>query len=467
MQAVQFLNGLNQLPSKKEAAGLSGRKESPSTSFKSMLEDASRSDGSRKADYAGEAKGEDAPKEIKEAALIRKEAPAEKESDRHEDRPSGGEGPKALAQWQEDFAVAVSGPAVLFGQPVEQASEAPAVLDAGLAGLEDVTPSLAAFDPMEIWQGMEAAYRPEGAQAEAVAVNDERTVAAADEGGLPFEGLLADGEQKEASTGKPEGLPAAEGQPALASAVMPQGSEPSAKEGTGQDGGRQGNKAADRAAAPLAKDAPATESKFTIVDNRSMEARRAAAREQPATLKAESVRQHGSTLDITFNLNQEQQLSQAAQQGILSTSDQAAAGDSSTFQKMFSNQILTQAPEFVKAGAIILRDNDDGTINLNLKPETLGNVKITLHVTDKGIEGQIVVASRQSGFDAATLTLSLSNGSADGGQLARGNAREQQSGGEFEASKAFGGWADGGEKLPSQTIAAAYGAGGHEIDVVA
>ncbi|MBP5156363.1 MAG: flagellar hook-length control protein FliK, partial [Treponema sp.] len=226
--------------------------------------------------------------------------------------------------------------------------------------------------------------------------------------------------------------------------------------------------------------------RFTVVDNRSVDAKREAAKAAPVELKAESVKQSGNTLDITFNLNQDQGMQQLAEQGILSTSDQAAASDGSNFQRMLSNQLQAQAPEFVKAGSIILRDNDNGTINLNLKPESLGNVKITLHVSDKGIEGQIVVASkeafeafsqnmdnlkqsfRQSGFDAAKLSLSLSDGSSAEGQLAQGNAGGQQRSGEdFAASRTFGGWTDREEKLPSQTIAAAYGAGGHQIDVVA
>ncbi|MBQ3801997.1 MAG: hypothetical protein II837_17090 [Treponema sp.] len=50
MQALQFLKGLSQLPAQKEAAGPSRTKESNVSSFKSVLEDASRKDSVQKAD---------------------------------------------------------------------------------------------------------------------------------------------------------------------------------------------------------------------------------------------------------------------------------------------------------------------------------------------------------------------------------------------------------------------------------
>ena len=47
---------------------------------------------------------------------------------------------------------------------------------------------------------------------------------------------------------------------------------------------------------------------------------------------------------------------------------------------MFNQQIETSVPEFVKAGRLVLRDNNSGSVNMILKPESLGNVKISLNV---------------------------------------------------------------------------------------
>jgi len=133
-----------------------------------------------------------------------------------------------------------------------------------------------------------------------------------------------------------------------------------------------------------------------------------------------------NTVDMTVTL------SNNAQQDIASLTDQSAAADGSTFQQMLSAQIQENAPEFVKAGNIVLRDNNNGTINMNLKPESLGNVKISLELSDKVITGQITVASKEAyeafkqnletlkqafvenGFENATFNLNLAENSSNG-----------------------------------------------------
>ena len=87
--------------------------------------------------------------------------------------------------------------------------------------------------------------------------------------------------------------------------------------------------------------------------------------------------------------------------------------------------------DIVRHASVALRDGNEGTIRLALKPESLGNVKIHLELAENKIAGQIVVESeealrafkreisslekafRDSGFDAANLEMSLT---ADGGQ---------------------------------------------------
>lgn len=116
-----------------------------------------------------------------------------------------------------------------------------------------------------------------------------------------------------------------------------------------------------------------------------------------------------------------------AQQNIGSLNNQVAGSAGSNFQAMLANQIQENAGEIVKAGNIVLKDNDVGSIKLILNPESLGNVKIDLQVNEKNISGKIIVATQeafnafketaenlkqafvQSGFESAGLELSLAN----------------------------------------------------------
>ncbi|MBQ3801998.1 MAG: flagellar hook-length control protein FliK, partial [Treponema sp.] len=356
---------------------------------------------------------------------------------------------------------AASGEEVLFGQPVEQAADSQLAMDISTSGLEDVTESETVSDirlnPQDV-AVLASIPASKDAVGTKVMLPVRDTLDSPQFGEILENGDLPAGELLVPELAEGEFVPVMQEQAGAA----------------GDDAGESGdfgNKflaetkdiidSADKAPAP-AKSEIRQENRFVIQDNRSVDAKKAAsAKEAPPVLKAESVRQSGNTLDITFNLNQEQGQILAAEQDILSSSNQVASGDASTFQRMLSNQLLNQAPEFVKAGSIILRDNDNGTINLNLKPESLGNVKITLHVSDKGIEGQIVVASkeafeafsqnmdnlrqsfRQSGFDSANLSLSLSDGSSAQGQGLAGQAGGQQRSGEdFVGSRTFGGWTD-------------------------
>lgn len=168
----------------------------------------------------------------------------------------------------------------------------------------------------------------------------------------------------------------------------------------------------------------------------------------PATDDAHKKTDSTNVNTVQMSLN----LAQTAEQNILANNTQIASAHGSDFQAMLTNQISENAGEFVKAGSIVLRDGNVGEINLTLNPEKLGNVKISLQLSDKVIAGQITVASReayeafkssaetlrqafiQSGFEMNGLDVAWA------GQNAANSFAERQddSGKQFAASRAYG-----------------------------
>ncbi|MDR2096484.1 MAG: flagellar hook-length control protein FliK [Treponema sp.] len=89
--------------------------------------------------------------------------------------------------------------------------------------------------------------------------------------------------------------------------------------------------------------------------------------------------------------------------------------------------------DIVRHASVILRGGDSGLIRLTLKPETLGNVKIRLEMSENKIIGHIIVESREAlrafeqeapvleaafreaGFEGASLDMSLASGDGSGG----------------------------------------------------
>jgi hypothetical protein len=103
------------------------------------------------------------------------------------------------------------------------------------------------------------------------------------------------------------------------------------------------------------------------------------------------------------------------------------------------------ASDIVRSAQVVLRDGDAGLIRLRLEPESLGNVKIELKMTEKQISGKIVVESdiageafkasmdslrdafAESGFETTSLELEVRNGMSFG-KGAEGGAEEGKPG---------------------------------------
>jgi hypothetical protein len=91
-------------------------------------------------------------------------------------------------------------------------------------------------------------------------------------------------------------------------------------------------------------------------------------------------------------------------------------GEGKNFASMLSQELRNNASDFVKTGAIVLRDNNAGTIRLTLHPESLGSVQIKLELSgERRISGKIVVSSEEA-YEAFNESLSgLSDAFVEGG----------------------------------------------------
>jgi flagellar hook-length control protein FliK len=160
---------------------------------------------------------------------------------------------------------------------------------------------------------------------------------------------------------------------------------------------------------------------------------------------------------------------------------EVASGGRQDFQSMLSERLRDQWNSgIVQSAHIVLRDGDAGTIRLRLKPESLGNVKIELNLSDNNISGKIVVESdeaktafeknmndlsdafKQGGFDSARLEVSVGSGS--------GNSPQSQGGRSDSSPDPFF-----SERLRSAvsspadpaTAASAYSRAGSSVDMFA
>ena len=181
------------------------------------------------------------------------------------------------------------------------------------------------------------------------------------------------------------------------------------------------------------------------------------------------------------NMQMTMELASRAQENITSSSSQAAGATGSDFQAMLSNAVQDNAPEFVKAGNVILKDNNQGTINLILRPEGLGNVKISLNLDDKNLSAQITVQTKEamdafkesipslkqafteSGFETGSFDLNFSNNQQNFAQ--GGNEGQNQQNAGLFAQKSYGEFVT--PKTLASEAAEAYSGGDYSVNIVA
>ena len=229
-----------------------------------------------------------------------------------------------------------------------------------------------------------------------------------------------------------------------------------------------------------------SETKMSLLDlRRSVESRReASAKVEPKADEAspkEAIRElkpSGQGRELVRDLSLE-----SRQAGDLNTFGKAesapAASGGRDFQSMLAERMREAwNGEIVKSAHIVLRDGDAGTIRLRLKPESLGNVKVELNLSDNNISGRILVESdeaktafeknmnqladafMQGGFDSARLEVSVGGGSG-GGASGKGSG---DASGPFYSERlrnAVGSSAD------PATAATAYARRGGAVDILA
>ena len=206
------------------------------------------------------------------------------------------------------------------------------------------------------------------------------------------------------------------------------------------------------------------EGKITVEDQRtkpSLDTQNQLADSKKSALKTSEIKlTNDSTAVMSVELNPN------AEADVLSLNTQTAASNGSNFQAMLSNQMSNVAPEFVKAGNLVLKDNNQGTINLVLHPDDVGNVKIHLSLDGKTLSGHITVATKEalqvfkdnaetlreafikSGFDAANFDVAMNNG------------------GSFNQSMGFEGQNDGTNLFAKRVYGSSAGGLSAELDSI-
>ena len=176
-----------------------------------------------------------------------------------------------------------------------------------------------------------------------------------------------------------------------------------------------------------------------------------------SSLKASEIKfTAADTAEITFDL------AANAQNDLLSLNSQSASANGSNFQAMLLNQLQSSTPDFVKAGSLILKDNNQGTINLVIHPDDLGNVKVHLSLDGKSLSAHITVSSKEAlqvfkensetlreafsknGFDVSEFDVAYNDGGSFNQNMDFENQQEQSN---FVANKVYNSLRSGDDSL--------------------
>ena len=170
----------------------------------------------------------------------------------------------------------------------------------------------------------------------------------------------------------------------------------------------------------------------TKIDVQDLRTREPMQQENIFQAKAEIKSVEAKTADLTVDLSS----GGRSREAVLRSADQRPAVAFEDFLARELHQNLNG--DIVRHAQIILKDNSAGLIRLSLRPETLGNVKIQLEMSENKITGHIIVESsealkafereiksleqafRDSGFEGAQLDMALSSGNEGSNQEQNG-----------------------------------------------
>lgn len=162
---------------------------------------------------------------------------------------------------------------------------------------------------------------------------------------------------------------------------------------------------------------PKIEDKINIIDERTTANLQTS---QKSVVSKENAKTGNFVKTVEYDGNGNASVSMNVGQNLNQVVDVNGNPKTNEFSALLSKEIQNSTQEIVQSGSMILKDNNAGTINLILKPESLGTVKIKLEISDNQITGKILVASKEA-YDAFNQNLNvLKNAFIDSGFNAGG-----------------------------------------------
>ncbi|MDR2510137.1 MAG: flagellar hook-length control protein FliK [Spirochaetaceae bacterium] len=268
------------------------------------------------------------------------------------------------------------------------------------------------------------AFAAEGAEAEAVAIAEGTE--AAEESGEAFSAAAADAENPGADKTEAKSGDGKQMENIAAHTRNDAQKNPETGEKSGGSDGKDERRTSKR-----------EKVKLSVRDFRTETAKAAGA--ESASASRQAVTASGKEVEIVVEVKSAQ----------ASPAAENAAGGTRSFQfraeRSLENFLARELHQnlngdIVRHAQLMLKNGGEGTIRLSLRPETLGNVKIHLEMADNKVKGTIVVESAEalrafereisgmkeafinSGFDGASLEMTLADGGGEKNGAGRGEA---------------------------------------------